>query len=1472
MSRVFRSVVIASLLLGAGALVLLALASSPPARAAWPKEGDTPLSHATSQSAVAHAYPAGATLVPMGSGQADALSRRAAYLALWQAIAERRSLAWLAVTTTAGTESLAPGTVAGDLPGGDFAFTHASVPFSPAQALALQPARVALFDSAVRDEFGQGVVWERGDFEQLFRVYLWCPARPDGSCAYFDVLDEADIQAGDLSAYDLLIVPSIRTGWAISVAGRLGTAGLNAISQFWQNGGSLYAQSDGAYIAQAAGLMKLGAVKLNTRVSAPGNTAPLAIEQPEHPATFSWLSPALYVLDEPLFGQSVGVSVVARYTGGSHPGAPAVLASDNRVMREGWGRFVLVNGHPSDRQNDYPQVLSALLWLMSRRAELQGRVQQAFSPNVAPDLVPAYEAVPISVTSVFRNLWDGALQDVIVTETVQPGFTVNVTEVQPTPVRFIVQAPEGTIHLVWHFTQTLPGDTVMSYLARTATSTLSTGSARVSSAQASYRDPFDPRLAGQKRARYLSTTGDDGPDASVPNLYRIARSDLYISAQMAARLNGDRDIELDGWYPLPAEGIYYDLAGTLENKEDTDAHEVVVTDVVALLSPLVDVDDQTRLSHVVTDVSGGGVSVGESLWALNAIFFYSTPVPIYPLPRIDGVTASIGITYGLDYANTVYTYTGHFTTTHGLSNSVTIPQAYSNAITLTSEGLVLPALKMIYHLGTYPGYDYEDPAWRYGLFSQELYKRQVSFVSDPMLDQGVVASGFGCSVFTNLGGHPIPYHEYLSHTIISIPKGEEMPRAAYEDIWSRPYTMELRTVFYDIVPFPPPEYHAVVNTTFELRADLDRDGQRTDPVLNYPANKDVPADLHLLLKSYSNFAEPLNLRKDETLIAQAMFKGLGYSLEPREGTWEESWSFRNLQNKYPTATELVTVVSSPAYQSLYFQQELDWHRYEAIDVTATLRSLPQVHKEGTFKTNDGARFVYHQKALGPNRYEVFDSHVQAVFGLSADPQVVKQVAPVRVATYDDTVYHFIALSDPYDPRTLSYEPFIQSYGFGDLAATVSVGGRHAGQLLFPRIGPGGRTQVRIEINNNTGLTLTDLAITPLTSPGITVTARPTVETQAIEPLFFDFPFLHRSTVPDAWKTVWYFDVELANPFQGQRGVVYPISFTVSAGGLPSNFAVPPARIGVEDEDGRVREVYGQATKLELSDQLPPWMTLQDARIADTAEANVLASHLASGQDLTATLLFNALRGGVDTQVTSNTAGSLVNFRLPVTELPWEDGTLYVILRSRAQIEASGTRLANDGPALAYTDPFSQVYTVYGNAQHVEVHGAYLVGGYWLDGVWGSRLFTDGLVSGEVNVITVTASAANRGDYIARSTRLTLTLGTGVSLRSAQPLPAAAGLGWIVFEAGDLAPAQQWSVDLVLAMTPTGPGPRWTVIQFTDGRFINEFVAAAGATRQVVVTHRLADELELGQSPRLRRVYLPLILRHYPPWWPREKSE
>jgi hypothetical protein len=1423
-----------------------------------------------------YAFPAGEKLTPLGAGQTGVVERRNAYKELWRALHhdDHPDLAWTAVTATVDAADYAPGAVLGPL-SGDFNSVLATASFTVGRSLALHPRQVAIFYGSATDPYDQLVVWEEGDFEQLFRVYLWCEETPQG-CPYFDTLTETQILS-DLDDYDILILPAMRIGYADDVAAGLGSAGLDAIRDFVEAGGFLYAQSNGAYIVEAAGLVAAGTVDLSTRVTHPSNEGQLNVLLPDHPLTFSWVSQTTYVLDEPAIMATAGITAIATFADTSQPGSVAI-----GLATPGDGRVVLFNGHPSDDINHHPQVLDALLWAMGERGGIYGTLCQQYTDAAGCSTIPAYEpGVPIAITTTFKDYWDGPLAEVVITETLHQGFSTTLSSFSPAPDSLVAN-PDGTTTIVWTAAAVSPGDTDFSYVAYTEAPSGTAGAALVSTAVAHYVDSY--------------WTTELHP-AGLPR--HVVRNELEIDALMAARLVGDRDIELDGIYPLSSDGSYFDIALTLENKEETGAKSIVVTDVVALISPIVDVDDQRLVPQVITDAWGASTtdSLSDTLWALNEVFFYETPAPVYPLPdEIDGATTiAAGTFYSLNTWENgprhVYTYSGSFTTTPGFTNSVLIPPGYEQYITVTTEGdILLPALTMVWDFGPLPGYDYQEPAVRYGLFSHELLSRTVSFASDP-ISPSLVLDGSGGSVYTNLGGHPIPYHEYLASGVIHIPVPHEMPRVAYQDIWDRPQEMELRTVFYDIVPFPPPEYHAVVNTTFEIKVDRDDDGRGEVRVLELPCREG--ADLQLYLKTWSNFDPAMDpLQKDETLIAQGMFRGRGFELLPMYGDWESSWDSLHLQG-YLTDTDLITVVTVPAYDYLYFQQYLESQAREGLLISTTLSTYPDFHREGVMKIDDGARFVYHQKAVGPSRYEVYDTHVQAVFGLSADAQVNKAVEPVLVATFDDEVYHFLRIEDPWDPRCVGWDPFIKSYGFGDMAATVYVGGRHGPDLLWSRVAPGEETQVRLEIRNNHGVTLTNLIITPTAPSGITVTTRSVTETMSIEPLFFDFPFLHQAIVTDAWRTVWYYDVEV-DPAFADVGEVHKIEFAVTADGLPAYFEVPAAEIGVGSHGYcDVQTVWGQAINLELEDLLPGWTTPIEAGLANAAEAAALQAELAVGHVSTGTALFSALTP-VSFVTSTVSGGTEVEFTLPVSatldasQMPWlengeRQGELFVVLRSKAAIDGSGTFVIDYAPVITYTDDFAQVYTDTGNLQTVEVHGANLVVSYTVQAVTdtttGRRI--DGVAPNVLNQAAVDVGVFNQGDYIAKSNLITVAFTSGVTLTSSTVPTAAQGSDWASFALPDMPPGGRRTVGLVLEFVPgdTGPWARaplappdsYRIIAYTDGRFVHEFPHAGLTPRQVVVEDRLGGPLEINATLRTNFAFLPLVMSNYTGWWPRQAA-
>ena len=76
---------------------------------------------------------------------------------------------------------------------------------------------------------------------------------------------------------------------------------------------------------------------------------------------------------------------------------------------------------------------------------------------------------------------------------------------------------------------------------------------------------------------------------------------------------GDRDLEADRHYSIPEDGLYLDVALPLENKEETLASTLVLTDWVYLIVPIVDYADQ----HAILNTNDG-----ETIWMRNEPYLW----------------------------------------------------------------------------------------------------------------------------------------------------------------------------------------------------------------------------------------------------------------------------------------------------------------------------------------------------------------------------------------------------------------------------------------------------------------------------------------------------------------------------------------------------------------------------------------------------------------------------------------------------------------------------------------------------------------------------------------------------------------------------------------------------------------------------------------------------------------------------------
>ena len=1393
----------------------------------------------------------GDTVVPMGPAQADV---RAAYRATLAHLYDGGRVHWAASFVT---PTVRPGDFL--VPGGlTTTASHVDVTatLSLSRAYALKPGGVAVLRSTVVVSAGDGqmvAMWELAQVRQLLDGYLW------DSLPYV-VLDEAAVASGGLAGMDLLVVPAIRADAVLSVTGALSDTGaLAAIHDFVQAGGTLYAQSNGAYVAEAAGLLPEGTVDLDTPIeldagSVP-NTGQMAIQMPNSPLAWSWLTDTLYVLTDPVLHPSPDMEVVATLANAGD--VPAIVRAQAPLPLAGGGgggegQIVLVAGHPTDeaRRLQAPVFMDAVLLAFASRAELFGDAVQTFNPAYPPHEFPAYERVPVSVALTAANLWDAPVQNVRVTETVSGGFVVSETSIFPPCASFYTTtAPVTQTVIVWDLGALAAGAEVhLGYLAQTEPDALAAGAATFSTGVMRYDDP------------------EFGPA-------EVAHRPFVLTAQMAARLVGDRDLEADRHYRIPAEGIYLDVALPLENKEHTLAPTAIVTDWVYLIYPIVDFENQ----HVILSANDG-----ETIWMRNEPFLWDNEN--YPLPIGETSPAR---TYTLDDWQGDWCV---FTSTHGIhvdppptllaqaedyGSFVTIPPTYTDFITVTPDHeLLLPCLPLAFDLGAWPGYWYEEPAVRFGVHSRELFSRTVVFHGTPRPEPDAVVVPYDAgSVYVAAGADPVPFRQYLEAAVPYAAAAPSRPGVTYQDVWSRTHFLPFRAIFYDTWDWDScatcgglVERHAAVNLTFGLTADLDGDGVPETPVRQIPTR--LPETWVTLMGKSYNLGE-WTIPSDVNLIELPIFHGLGVRIGPRNDDWAHSYVS-------PTGhTTLVSVTQAAAYDHLFFRQEVPPGVAEVFYVDGTILTYGDNH-EGMFKLHDGARLVYRQMLAGPNRYEIYDSHVHSPLGVSSDGRVGGWVGPTAVSVYGDSIYYVYAVDDLYDPRPFDpdarLDPYMNSWGYGDFVATSYVGGRDGKTLFRSIVGSPGRTRARVSLDNNTGVTLTDVGLQVVAPAWITVTQLYTDPATAPEPVWPELAFLNAGTIPDAWRGVYYLDLEIGAVPAGSLGTVITLPVHLSATGLPPTYTVPPLVLALWHETGGSPEIaLGPAHGLALTDSLPAGVSLLTATIVTQPERDELVdrTNFDAGHPLsdTAGVFFETLVPTLPFTV----AGGVVTFDLPE---PWRtlpsSTTLYVAARATITRAHHGPNRVSDGGTICYTDPFGLRWCDGCQPVVVEAAGAVVGADYFCEG-GSADVVADGagrcaVPLGQASQITLRVTAYNEGDMLARAVTATLELPPGVTpVGSPDPLAF-----------GDVAPGGWTGVRVTLEVTPTSgtvegavaeaarpgfaaaslpeePAWRYPVVDRTWGRFID-------AASQRIISGQFGDDYAVDVYRKLSLAYLPTVVR------------
>ncbi|MFP4395331.1 MAG: hypothetical protein ACLFTI_08720, partial [Anaerolineales bacterium] len=980
---------------------------------------------------------------------------------------------------------------------------------------------------------------------------------------------------------------------------------------------------------------------------------------------------------------------------------------------------------------------------------------------------------------------------------------------------------------------------------------------------------------------------------------------FVLTARMAARLVGDRDLEADRHFNIPAEGVYLDLTLPLENKEETPAHDVRLRDWAYLLAPIVDYADQ----RVILNTNDG-----ETIWMLNEPYLWNGDYP--PFAQVGTATDTITLAdwralpeaerprcvFTSPYGIHIDPPADRRALTEDFGSFITIPAGYEDVITVTEDNeLLLPCLPLDWELPDFHGYMYREPAVRFGVHSYELFGREVRFHGTPR--EGVVVLPYDAgSVYVMAGTDTVPFREHLKTATPYHATPPDLPTLSWQDVWSRTQTMTLRATFYDVWDWDscatcerPMEQHAGFAVTFGIYADLDGDSEHETLVREIPTRLD-DAQLQLLGKTYSQGGSNLTIPEDENLIQLPIFHGLGIKIGPEGATWDDSW-----RSVGPGASELFTVTEGMAYDDLFFRQVIPPGSWASFIVSATIENYP-FNREGQFKIHDGGRLVYRQQIAGPNRYEVYDAHVHVPEGVSSDGQIAKQAGPTAVSIYNDTLLFFYDVWDEADARPYydpgdphRYDPYIKSWGYGDAVWTTYAGGSEKKTLFHTVLGPGDRTRVRVSFDNNTGITVTHLSVALDAPAGVTVTHLYTDPTAAStpEPIWPELAFLNRSTVPDAWRSVWYFDLVVGEELPAELwGQVAEIPVAITADNLPADYDAPPARLGFKRAaDPMPMYTSGPAHSLVLTDALPSEVTVDAiAWLTDTATRDALEAALDHDAGDPAADTASDLFAGLSTTVPFTVEGGVLTVDLPdaMRQLPPEGGRLSLVAKADLARAHHGPNIVNEGAGIAYTDPFGMRWTARSESAIVEAHGAALWVEYECGGGWGESSLegTGNVIASEGGgcsipsygpaEVIIYVTAYNAGDAIARESQIALDIPWSVEPSWADPMWDAfiEGEGrQLIWELGDMAPGQWKEFTIVLWLDPAGgewegeshpfettasAAPtegRLVGIHHTDGDFFDDY-------SQQQISAQIGGPLLLNVHRAPQFVYLPTVLRNY----------
>ena len=187
--------------------------------------------------------------------------------------------------------------------------------------------------------------------------------------------------------------------------------------------------------------------------------------------------------------------------------------------------------------------------------------------------------------------------------------------------------------------------------------------------------------------------------------------------------------------------------------------------------------------------------------------------------------------------------------------------------------------------------------------------------------------------------------------------------------------------------------------------------------------------------------------------------------DPRLSSYQCTGNQYTPDNIHELDGNLLETPTSKDY--LYFAANLRGQAKESFNILMNLTHFSQIRYEGMVKVNEGGRFVYWNPANGPNSFLVVDDPVSIVNAKRNDIDISNNLFPGRVPTFNAIVYHSYTFRDSGKIKKVwpFNEYYANSYGFGDVAISVYIGGIRKSKAV---IQPGETTYAKIIFFNNCG--------------------------------------------------------------------------------------------------------------------------------------------------------------------------------------------------------------------------------------------------------------------------------------------------------------------------------------------------------------------------------------------------------------------